>query len=299
MKHPVIGDSRPPRDIATTHHHCRARQRRWPLGHWVAAALLCTGPWSLAWGADGNRALSAPRDRINYSVGYELGRYLEGLKRQGTGIELEAVFRGVLDALSGAEPALSQAEIRKALDGLSGAITSTDDGVDRVPAGAMPPARARGFVDDFAALNAGREGVVTLPSGVQYEVLRAGAGRSPQIGDRVAVNYQGTLASGVVFDTTHEDGGPMRVRIDEIVVPGLREALLLMKEGDQWRVVVPPSMGFGTSGNNLLRKRDLIYEIELVSVEASQVEAAPGASAQTTAPATGGEAALPPPSQPD
>ena len=140
----------------------------------------------------------------------------------------------------------------------------------------MPPARTGGFVDDFARLNAERLGVVTLPSGVQYEVLKQGAGRTPGPNDQVTVSYEGTLTNGIVFDTTRKDGEPARLRIAEIVVPGLREALLHMKEGDKWRVVIPPSMGFGRVGNNMLRKRDLIYEIELIAVE----PAAQGAAAQ-------------------
>jgi FKBP-type peptidyl-prolyl cis-trans isomerase FklB len=211
--------------------------------------------------------MSEPRDKINYSVGFEFGHYLAGLKRQGTGVELEAVFRGVLDALSGTEPRMSEAEIRKQLDDLKAGIADGDEQPKREPVKSTAPARTRGFVDDFAALNARREGVTSLPSGLQYEVLRAGTGKSPQISDRVVLQYEGRLATGVVFDTTYDDGGSAPLRVDEIAVPGLREALLRMKEGDKWRVVVPPSLGFGRVGNNMLRKRDLIYEVELVSVE--------------------------------
>jgi FKBP-type peptidyl-prolyl cis-trans isomerase FklB len=129
-------------------------------------------------------------------------------------------------------------------------------------------ARSGGYVDDFAVLNARREGVVTLPSGVQYEVLKAGSGSRPGAGDAVMVSYQASLTNGAVFDTTYEDGEPVRLQLEEIVVPGLKEALLLMNEGAKWRVVIPPSMGFKRSGNNMLRRRDLIYDIELVAVEA-------------------------------
>jgi FKBP-type peptidyl-prolyl cis-trans isomerase FklB len=143
------------------------------------------------------------------------------------------------------------------------------------------PIRARtgGFRDDFAALNARREGVVTLPSGVQYEVLQAGTGKKPAAGDAVLVNYQGTLTNGAVFDTTYEQDKPARLVLGEIVVPGLKEALLLMNEGAKWRVVIPPGMGFARAGNNQLRRRDLIYEIELVKVETAANQAATSATA--------------------
>lgn len=127
-------------------------------------------------------------------------------------------------------------------------------------------ARQGAYKDDFAALNARRETVVTLPSGVQYEVLTAGAGNTPRPGDAVLISYTGSLSDGRVFDSTNDAGGPLSIGLDEIAVPGLREALLQMPEGSHWRVVVPPSEGFARSGNNRLRRRDLIYDIELVAI---------------------------------
>ncbi len=249
----------------------RVRPLAGPRGNWIAAgaALCCVALWSGAWAVDAPGPLSGAQDKTNYSLGFAFGHYLAGLKRQGTAIELEAVVSGVRDALSGAAAPMSEAEMRKQLDQLKGALSAVGEETGRAPARPAAALRAGGFVDDFAALNARREGVISLPSGLQYEVLRAGAGKTPQASDRVAVQYQGSLATGVVFDTTYDDGQPARMRIDGIVVPGLREALLLMKEGDKWRVVVPPSLGFGRSGRNQLRKRDLIYEVELVAVEAS------------------------------
>ena len=215
------------------------------------------------------------QNRAGYSAGYRFGGQLAELQRQSPGIELESVFRGILDALSGGEPRLSAGEMDAALKELerSGAA-----GTPKPEKAAHVRARSRGYVDDFAALNAKREGVVTLPSGVQYEVLKPGNGKRPAAGDAVLVSYQASLTNGAVFDSTYEDGEPARLQLEEIVVPGLKEALLLMNEGAQWRVVIPPSMGFGTSGNNMLRRRDLIYEIELVSVGAP-------AAATATAPA--------------
>lgn len=128
-------------------------------------------------------------------------------------------------------------------------------------------ARQGAYKDDFAALNARRESVVTLPSGVQYEILTAGNGATPQPGDAVVISYTGSLSDGRVFDSTANNDGPLTIGLDTIVIPGLREALLLMPEGSHWRVVIPPSEGFANSGNNRLRRRDLIYDIELVGID--------------------------------
>ena len=129
------------------------------------------------------------------------------------------------------------------------------------------PAREGAYKDDFAALNSQREGVVTLPSGVQYEVLESGNGDQPDSSDTVLIRYEASLPDGRVFDTTEDDQEPLVLALEAIAVPGLREALLLMQEGDHWRVVIPPSEGFGRTGNNRLRRRDLIYDIRLVAIE--------------------------------
>lgn len=229
------------------------RPRAWrPLRGTIAAALaLWLGSAALPSAADpplDQEGLSAGDD---YGLGFALGTELAQRRDRGTGVHLESVLRGLLDALAAPSPA-------------------TGAGTEGAPA----TGRTGGFVDDFAALNALRSGVVTLATGVQYEVLHAGDGRRPGPSDRVGLRYRGSLSDGTLFDSTDEDGAPLALALEEIVVPGLREALLLMQEGDRWRVVIPPSMGFARSGNNLLRKRDLIYEIELVRVEPADPPAA-------------------------
>lgn len=121
--------------------------------------------------------------------------------------------------------------------------------------------------DDFAGLNAMRKEVVTLPSGVQYEMFEAGTGDKPGPNDIVLVRYLASLPDGRVFDSTEQNQEPLSLALNTIAVPGLREALLMMSAGAHWRVVIPPSEGFGRSGNNRLRRHDLIYDIHLVAIE--------------------------------
>ena len=129
------------------------------------------------------------------------------------------------------------------------------------------PARTGAYRDDFAALNAQRQDVTILPSGVQYEVLEAGNGHVGGPGSTVTMYYEGSLTDGIVFDSNLTDAEPRMVEVDTIALPGFREIAALMDEGAHWRVVIPPSAGFGRIGNNKLRRRDLIYDIRLVSVE--------------------------------
>jgi FKBP-type peptidyl-prolyl cis-trans isomerase len=227
----------------------------------MTSIMLITLTSSGAWSAIQQQpAVDSTRNRTSYSVGYEFGNYLAKLEQQQK-INLSTLFRGVVDALSGTPPVVADDEMRAILGQLNQPVS---------PANATQPApvitaRTRGYKDDYAALNAKREGVVVLPSGVQYEVMHKGAGVNPGPGDRVSVNYEASLPDGAVFDTT--DGTPVIMAIDELVVPGLKEALLLMHEGDRWRVVVPARMGYSNTPLNPLRKRDLIYEIELLKVK--------------------------------
>jgi FKBP-type peptidyl-prolyl cis-trans isomerase FklB len=251
----------------------------------VALAGTCQGAGVP--GGDTSGDASKMPNRAGYSAGYAFGGQLAKLQAQEPGVELAAVFQGILDALSGVEPLLNDAEMRAALQ----SIEQDSAAGKTIP---VPRGRFRGYRDDFAALNAKREGVVSLPSGVQYEILQAGTGRQPVAGDAVLVNYQGSLTTGAVFDSTYEDGEPARMQVDEVVVPGLKEALLLMPEGAKWRVVIPPSMGFARSGNNQLRRRDLIYDIELLSVESAAKDAAASAAKADQADAVTGKPAAPP-----
>ena len=235
---------------------CRAVGRRL-----LVATVLGFGLWSGTGGADAPAKPDTAQGGANYAIGYQFGGYLAGLQDQG--LDLEAVFRGVLDALSGVRPRMSAAEMRAALAGIEGARAGSK-ATSRTSTNV--PVRARGYIDDYAALNAKRPGVVVLPSGLQYEVLKAGDGKQPGPQDIVAVNYRGFLADGVGFDSTDADSGPAHLQVDQIVVQGLREAILLMRVGDNWRVTIPAALGF-TRGK-MLRKRDLIYEIELVAIEA-------------------------------
>lgn len=230
---------------------------------------------------DDDEEADAETDETVYNAAFAFGSRLAELRDNGADVALDNVLRGILDALAapqgddtaGAEPAAEPA----------------------ATAAARVPVRSLGFTgDDYATLNAQREGVVVLPSGVQYEVLTEGTGRQPGPTDSVVVRYVGRLVNGNVFDTTFEDGeaqdpaaaaaepdddDSMVLKIDELTVPGLKEALLLMTEGARWRVVIPPGRGFAGTGTKMLRNRDLIYEIELLRVAGDAASAAGGSAA--------------------
>jgi FKBP-type peptidyl-prolyl cis-trans isomerase FklB len=117
-----------------------------------------------------------------------------------------------------------------------------------------------------AAPSAGGQ-VVTTKSGLQYEVLASGAGKSPTATDRVTVNYRGTLTDGTEFDSSYKRGQPAVFPVNR-VIPGWTEALQLMKEGDKWKLTIPPQLAYGERGAGKLipPNSTLVFEVELIKV---------------------------------
>ena len=121
--------------------------------------------------------------------------------------------------------------------------------------------------DAYMAENAKREGVVTLPSGLQYEILRAGNGPMPAETDRVKVHYHGTLINGTVFDSSVDRGEPATFGVNQ-VIPGWTEALKLMPVGSKWRLYIPYDLAYGSADRGAIKPfSNLIFDVELISIE--------------------------------
>ena len=121
--------------------------------------------------------------------------------------------------------------------------------------------------DAYMAENAKREGVVTLPSGLQYEVLRAGTGAIPADTDQVKVHYHGTLINGTVFDSSVDRGEPATFGVTQ-VIPGWTEALKLMPVGSKWRLYVPYNLAYGSADRGTIKPfSNLIFDVELLGIE--------------------------------
>jgi FKBP-type peptidyl-prolyl cis-trans isomerase len=120
----------------------------------------------------------------------------------------------------------------------------------------------------FLAANKTKEGVVTLPSGLQYKVLQQGTGPKPTLEDSVTCNYRGTLIDGKEFDSSYRRGQPANFPVAR-VIPGWKEALQLMPVGSKWQIVVPPSLAYGDrgAGADIGPNATLIFDIELLSID--------------------------------
>lgn len=196
----------------------------------------------------GGFELKSDNDKVLYSLGYELGK---DLSRQELELSPEVLLKAAEDGISGAKPLVDARQRQAALKQI---------GETRAKAN-LEQSQA------FLAANAQKEGVQTLPSGLQYKVIQAGEGKSAGPGDNVRVQYRGSLIDGTEFDSSYERGKPATFRVNK-VIKGWREALPLMKEGAKWELFIPPELGYGERGRPkaIPPNSALIFEVELLSV---------------------------------
>jgi len=216
---------------------------------------------SLAWvlSATGSARAEPPEGpgaRASYSLGHQIGM---DLAREGREVDVESLRVGLRDALAGRAPALADAERNALLVGLKRIIVASER-EDRIRG--MSSLRRAGAA--FLAENAQKDGVVELPSGLQYRVIRAGTGRRPGPDDRVTVRYRSTRLDGAAFhDSTRDGTEPETFRVNGLV-QGLTEALQLMPEGSRWEIFLPPDLAFGRRG--ALQDQTVVYDLELLAV---------------------------------
>ncbi|NOX56229.1 MAG: FKBP-type peptidyl-prolyl cis-trans isomerase [Planctomycetes bacterium] len=205
-------------------------------------------------------SLTTPKQKVSYGIGLSLGR---SLQRDGLDIDPNLILRGIQDAMAGREPLVSLDELKAAFQQLQAQLQAK-----RAVAAKAEAEKNRRLGQQFLENNKKKKGVVTLKSGLQYEVLKSGNGPRPKASDRVKTHYQGTLIDGTVFDSSVARGEPAVFRVDQ-VIKGWSEALQLMKVGDKWRLVIPPELAYGERGvpPRIGPNAVLIFEVELLGIE--------------------------------
>ena len=200
--------------------------------------------------------LKDENERLNYSYGFQ---FVETLKREGVKVDEDTLLKGIQDALSGVKPQITQEEM--------GTIVKEfqkKKQLAKLRERRIKKDLTRKEGKEFLAENGKKPGVVTLPSGLQYKVIKEGTGRSPGPHDEVTVNYRGTLINGNEFDSSYRKGKPATFRVDR-VIKGWSEALQLMKEGAKWQLFIPPELAYRKRGP--LEDQTLIFEVELIAVK--------------------------------
>jgi FKBP-type peptidyl-prolyl cis-trans isomerase FklB len=236
-------------------------------------------------------ALTTSKQKASYAIGMNWGT---GLHRQAIDVDTAALLQGMKDALAGGKTLLTEDEARAALMQLQKEMQEKQ----QAKAAAEGEANKKEG-DAFLAANKSKEGVVTLPSGLQYKILKEGNGPKPTATDSVVCNYKGTLINGTEFDSSYKRGEPATFPVTG-VIKGWTEALQLMPVGSKWQLFIPSDLAYGprgTPGGPIGPNATLIFEVELISIKEKNPPPdkvpAPGAA---TAPAGAASSPTPAPS---
>jgi FKBP-type peptidyl-prolyl cis-trans isomerase FklB len=192
-------------------------------------------------------------DKFSYAIGLGIGQNLLSMGAQG--INVEDFAQAIADVLNRNELAMSHNEAREIVNKY---FMELEEKMN-----AENIEKGKAFLEE----NAKKEGIVTLPSGLQYEVITEGNGKKPSATDRVKCHYEGTLIDGTLFDSSIKRGQPAVFGVNQ-VIKGWVEALQLMSEGSKWRLFIPSELGYGAqqAGEMIPPHSTLIFEVELIEV---------------------------------
>jgi FKBP-type peptidyl-prolyl cis-trans isomerase FklB len=204
--------------------------------------------------------LTTDKEKDSYAVGLNIGR---NLKKQPVDLDMPSLMRGLKDALAGTTPLLTDAEFDTALKQLQAEAQKKQD-AELQKAGEANMKEG----EEFLAANKTKDGVVTLPSGLQYKIVTAGTGAKPAAKDTVVCNYRGTFINGTEFDSSYKRGQPATFPVSG-VIKGWTEALQLMPVGSKWQLFIPPDLAYGQrgAGGAIGPNATLVFEVELISIK--------------------------------
>lgn len=209
--------------------------------------------------------LKTDKDKASYALGLNIG---EGLKKESEDLDAAVVQRGMQDALAGNKPLMTDEEAKSAWTTFQ--VNMRKKQQEKLQELAETNKKES---DTFLAENKAKEGVVALPSGLQYKIVTQGTGPKPTATDTVVCNYKGTLIDGTVFDSSY-NRGPAHDQVEPATFPvngvikGWTEALQLMPVGSKWQLFVPPDLAYGAQGNRgIAPNSTLIFDVELISIK--------------------------------
>jgi FKBP-type peptidyl-prolyl cis-trans isomerase FklB len=206
--------------------------------------------------------LKTPKDKESYAIGLNIGK---GLHKDAVDVDPAILVRGLKDALAGGKTLMTDDEAKAAMVALQADVRKKQEAKMAIVGDAN---KKEG--DAFLAENKTKDGVVTLPSGLQYKILKEGTGPKPTAKDSVVCNYKGTLLDNTEFDSSYKRGQPATFPVGQ-VIKAWTEVLQLMPVGSKWEVFVPSDLGYGARGAGpgapIGPNATLIFEIELLSIQ--------------------------------
>jgi len=204
--------------------------------------------------------LKTPKDKFSYALGMRMG---SNLKKQDVPVDPVILERGLKDALAGGKTLLTEQEAQTAMMEVQADLRKKQEAKTQAEGAAN---KKQG--EEFLAANKSKDGVVTLPSGLEYKILQAGTGPKPTASDTVECNYRGTLIDGKEFDSSAKHGGPATFPVSG-VIKGWTEALQLMPVGSKWQLFIPADLAYGDrgAGPEIGPDSTLIFDVELVNIK--------------------------------
>lgn len=228
-------------------------------GWLVLGGIACAQNSSTPAGGTAPAATEGAASVGSYGIGWNIS---QSLKSAGLELDLESFIQGLRDGLKGAKLKYSNEQLQMGVDFLQRDAQAKREKINQ----SLGDKNLREG-SDFLKANKARKEVVTMPSGLQYEVLKSGKGASPRASDTVRVHYEGTLIDGTVFDSSIKRKEPAEFRVGG-VIPGWIEALQLMKVGDHWKLFIPAGLAYGSrgAGDSIGPNSVLVFDVELLDI---------------------------------
>ncbi len=207
--------------------------------------------------------LKDQKEKLSYIIGMDIGNDLRRQSiDQSFDLDTDLFVRGFKEAFSGIKPSLTEKEIHEIRAAFQKELMAKRKKAEEIAK------KNKTDGETFLAENKKREGVITLPSGLQYKVIKAGTGKKPKLTDTVTVHYRAILTNGTEFDNSYLRAKPETFQVDGMI-PGWKEALQLMQEGARWQLFIPSNLAYGDQGKAgaIGPNVTLIFEVELLSIQ--------------------------------
>jgi FKBP-type peptidyl-prolyl cis-trans isomerase FklB len=218
-------------------------------------------------------ALKTQKDKASYAIGLNIGK---SMHKDSVDVDTAILLRGLKDGLAGSKPLLTDEEARASMVALQTDLRKKQEEKMLIQGEANKKAG-----EAFLAENKTKDGVVTLPSGLQYKILTEGTGPKPTATDTVVCNYKGALLDNTEFDSSYKRGQPATFPLSN-VINGWKEALQLMPVGSKWQLFIPSDLAYGARGGpggGIGPNATLVFEVELMSIQPKAEVQAPKANA--------------------
>lgn len=201
-------------------------------------------------------ALETDQEKFSYAVGVQIAA---SLRHDGPKFNIEVLTQAIKDVLEGKKLALSKEEMQQAFKVYQQKVMK-----ERTAKGQQNAQRGQAYLE----ANKKKAGVIALPSGLQYQIVKAGTGNKPKLNDTVTVQYRGTLIDGKEFDSSYKRGEPATFPVNG-VIQGWQKILPMMKTGAHWKVFVPAELAYGArgAGGDIGPNETLVFDIELLAIK--------------------------------